>query len=632
MGLHVLQVHTSPGTTRPPGTGQSCTPGSNSDRTSHSPRLFERPDESHQGDDTHSLSLLSHPTHPSPPTVDVFTCTSLYISMPHGDFLPSSYTPLRSITLELSLLDYDLGQPLHYSTAFPASSDSRHCPHETMEGLQVEPHEPDKLLHESQGAAQEEQGERFDESQAATQEDQEGLSDEAQGATQVLEEVMRASIEVSSDSISNGIEVNDMDVGVEEEQVDTNVETSLDIDILSTEFLEAGEAMEDVQDDSQLQGDLELSQVGPHEQEQAIEGAMEDMKELGEDFGDVQAKPHEHDEIMESVQDEAQEQVQVMEDAQAQPEYDLAFDDLTNLLGEPEQITVEQPQEELSLFVPEERVHTPPPRQQATSMMPPPTTPTSRSTARPQSTFAKIRNLQQKLKQSKVAASNPSYPYQSMPDHEAYLEAAQSIGAGRYVSEQPESTDDYDLEDKKASAEYQKEKRKYDQLKLRNGKLNFREEIEWMRTQSAEKSRRAKRKRDQQRAQEDDGEPDLFPDFQSPRGSGEDHESDDEDAVDFDLASISSKQRLAMPRKPERQISMQEAELHAMRVALDAEPDLPKKKRKVSKDSQEQSSAVSSAKPRSRKLKGMQSLQTLHHVMEVTPLLIEGDEYSLPHV
>ncbi|KAF2682087.1 hypothetical protein K458DRAFT_370647 [Lentithecium fluviatile CBS 122367] len=263
--------------------------------------------------------------------------------------------------------------------------------------------------------------------------------------------------------------------------------------------------------------------------------------------------------------------------------------------------------EESSLFIPEVREATLPPPQTTSSRILPLLTPPPRPTARPLSTFAKIRSLQQKIQKSKAAANKPQYPYRPMPDEETYLEAAQAFGVGLHGSGIPQTMEGFDSEDKIAAAEYQKQKGKYDQIRLENnGKLSFREDVEWMKIEQKEKARREKRKRDMQKVKEDN-EPDLFPDI---HGLGINHEELEDDIVDLDPSDLSGRRkRPAMPRKPEKNISIQEAELQSMRVALDAEPDLPRKKRKGSHDTQEQSSAPSSARSRGR-AKGSRSKTT----------------------
>jgi len=468
------------------------------------------------------------------------------------------------------------------------------------------------LSGESQGATHEEQGELFQEGQVTAQEEQDKLFHDGQGATQELVHLVRESIEGSPDPLPNDTEKLDINAHMDDEQAVAHDEDKIDDPLDDEKPLDPDEMMEDLQDSIEEQ-----------EQEHSMEDVQGELQEPEQVMKDGQGESQEHDEVSNSVQGELKElgddfdhvqgelpqQDEVLDNShtRTQQEHERVFEGVPDALDEHEQTPTIPSQEETSLFIAEERIPTPPPTRLAPSRMPPPPPPTTRPTARPpKSTFAKIRNLQQRFKQSKAAASDPYHQYQLMPDDETYLEAAQSLGAGRHASvhAEAETTEDYEREDKKAVAEYQKEKRKYDQIKLRNGKLNFREEIEWIRIRSAEKSRKDKRKRDQQMAKEDDSESDLFPGFHDPRGSREENESDDEDAANFDPSSILGKRRLAMPHKPERQVSMQEAELQSMRVALDAEPDLPRKKRKGSDDSQEPSSAVSSARSRGGRSKG----------------------------
>jgi hypothetical protein len=141
-----------------------------------------------------------------------------------------------------------------------------------------------------------------------------------------------------------------------------------------------------------------------------------------------------------------------------------------------------------------------------------------------------------------------------------------------------------DMADRLASAEFQRQQRHYAELKRKNGSLGFREDVEWLRIKSAEKARVKKHARDRAlMAEEGQEEPELFP---SIRPATDDKSDDDSDApFNLDPPALRKRPRQPMPRKEPKSISMQEAELHSMHVALDADKDRPaKKKKKVALD------------------------------------------------
>jgi hypothetical protein len=339
------------------------------------------------------------------------------------------------------------------------------------------------------------------------------------------------------------------------------------------------------------QQSMPISQV-----EDIYDVTMEDSQEIHDP---IEAPGSEHDDVMGEAQRQQQEYAFTI---QSQEDSSLFIPEHDEVVGEvqgqqQQQASTVQPQEESSLFIPEQRI-SPPASTPTSPRAPPPPSRSSRpATPLPTSTFAKIRKMQEKLKQRKAAANKPHHSFQPMPDDEAYLEAAQSL---RSEVENATIIDEYEKADKVASAEYQKQKRKYDQIRARQGKLGFREDIEWIRIQQAEMSRREKKKRDLQKAKEDDGEFDLFPEIHGPSHSREENESED-DVTDLDPSALLSGHRQPpMPHKAPKHISIVEAELQSMRVALDAAPDLPRKKNKVSESPRGQTSAASSAKSRSR--------------------------------
>jgi hypothetical protein len=210
--------------------------------------------------------------------------------------------------------------------------------------------------------------------------------------------------------------------------------------------------------------------------------------------------------------------------------------------------------------------------------MPPSTPPRQKMPGN--STFARIRNLQKYAQDKKLAASRKTttYPIHSNPDNEAYLEA---VMPGPSPSNAP-AIDEDELVDRQARKEFAKTKRHYDELKEKSGgALSFKDDVEWLKIKGAESARKRKRERDLVKAQEDEeDEPDLFPEVHHARNNEEEEEEESDDPA-FDFTEPGSrKRRRPMPKKSTKQMSMQDAELQSMLVALEADGDVPKKKRK----------------------------------------------------
>ncbi|KAF1839467.1 hypothetical protein BDW02DRAFT_635750 [Decorospora gaudefroyi] len=199
------------------------------------------------------------------------------------------------------------------------------------------------------------------------------------------------------------------------------------------------------------------------------------------------------------------------------------------------------------------------------------------------SIFARIRNIQKNKQDKKLAASRQTSTYPINvnvdPDNEAYLEAIMQQRSG---SLNVLVVDEDDLADKQACKQFEKQKHHYQQLKKNHGgKLSFRQDVEWIRIKGIEDARKKKRARDIEKAREDGGEEefDLFPEIYQPANGAEDEDEEADSAFDFDQPGSRKRQR-PMPRKFAKQMSMQDAELQSMRVALDADGDLPRKKKK----------------------------------------------------
>ena len=237
--------------------------------------------------------------------------------------------------------------------------------------------------------------------------------------------------------------------------------------------------------------------------------------------------------------------------------------------------------------------------QPAPTQMPPPPLPTAapRPSSEGISTYQKLRNFQ-KMVQRKRAAKRPApHQHQAEPDRESYPEAIQPAPTETHMKK-AEKVDDME-DDNKATAEFRKLKKHYDNLRKNNGKLSFTQDIEWIKVQNSEQARIKKRKREQRLAhteQNGEGEPDLFPEA-----------SDESDTGDSDLnqgrdgqAQPGSRKRHKpeLPQKGHKQISIVEAERQSMMVALDANTDMPKKKSKQPDSGNPQDAGNSTAKKR----------------------------------
>ncbi|KAJ4351531.1 uncharacterized protein N0V89_006874 [Didymosphaeria variabile] len=213
----------------------------------------------------------------------------------------------------------------------------------------------------------------------------------------------------------------------------------------------------------------------------------------------------------------------------------------------------------------------------SSSMLPTPVS-ASRSPSGPsRSVFNKMRQLQRKFSQDRAAASRPPQLAQPAPDGGTYLDAILSHAPGRQTSAgfSTAGEDNHDRAEREAQAKYQNQRKHYEEVKKKKGKLNFAEDVAWMRIRSEESARLRKRKRDQDIARQENGESDLFPDTFRARNGPDDGQ--DGDMFDDDPAGSS---RIPEPSSRRAFPSMAEAELRSMQVALQANGDKPSKKKK----------------------------------------------------
>ncbi|CAN9108012.1 unnamed protein product [Alternaria alternata] len=232
-----------------------------------------------------------------------------------------------------------------------------------------------------------------------------------------------------------------------------------------------------------------------------------------------------------------------------------------------------------SLFIPE-KGHSPlriGPRQTSLVPMNRPLLSASHRQKKPGiSIYNAIKTMQRKRQEQKLVASRQSSKYHTNTnlDNEAYLEA---VVQGQSSSIAAPPVDPDDVTDKQAAIEFEKQKRYYDEIKRKTGGLTFKQDVEWMKIRGAETARKRKRARDIAKAREEnEDDPELFPEFHLPTNN--EQEEDSEYGSDLE-DSEPRKRRRPMPTKEGKQMTMQEAELQSMRVALEAEGDLPRKKK-----------------------------------------------------
>lgn len=221
------------------------------------------------------------------------------------------------------------------------------------------------------------------------------------------------------------------------------------------------------------------------------------------------------------------------------------------------------------------------------------------------STFAKIRNMQKRLQEKKNTASRNATASASNinPDNETYLEAVTSgITPSAAATKGVSPVDDDDMENRLAIAEFQKQKRHYDELKrkARDGKLTFRMDVEWMKIKGAEEARKKKRARDIAKAREEEGgEQDLFLDINNVADEVPEEELDGSSEL-YGTDSRKRRRGREHPRKTGKSRSMADAERHSMQVALDAGEDRPKKKKKKDEAAEGSSAGGNGPAKRSR--------------------------------
>ncbi|KAJ4986313.1 SNF2 family domain-containing protein [Stagonosporopsis vannaccii] len=242
--------------------------------------------------------------------------------------------------------------------------------------------------------------------------------------------------------------------------------------------------------------------------------------------------------------------------------------------------------EPLSLFIPERG-------SASRSPVPPPVAPCS-SLASPEqisaparqveapaklSVLAKFRNMQRAAQARKNAFNKHAAAPQPSAydlDPEAYLDSVTSgikPPAGTYTVQ----VDEDEMAHRRALAEFQRQKRYYEKIKEEhNGHLPFRQDVEWMKIVGAEEARLKKRQRELALAQEGE-EQEILPQVHFR------HEEQDDDGSDGDFGGGSSsrkRRRGGQPSTESVSLTLQASEYQSMLVALDADKDTPKRKKK----------------------------------------------------
>jgi hypothetical protein len=348
--------------------------------------------------------------------------------------------------------------------------------------------------------------------------------------------------------------------------------------------------------------EMDLDKEEQHEVHESVEGnfvheSVEDDLEPESqppDPADVDVLEH-TDEDLEHVDGDLEPEQQAQRISHELSDHDVAMEDAANVptatvaISHLDQHNVDM-NDSSSLFVSERssshspapvplptRLNNAPPRQTSVS---------ARLASSNNSVFARMRDMQKKAQERKAAFSRatPSRMPEDV-DPETYLDAVMAgIRPPPGAYPQPEIDGD-ELMHRKALAEFQKQKQHYEGPKRQNdGRLTFRQEIEWMKIKGVEDARIKKRQRMLADIHADD-EQDLFP----PVRNNRDNNEEESDETLYGESSSRKRRRGEQPRKQNKPVSFQEAELQSMQVALDADNDKPKKKKKgeaVDSDSQ----------------------------------------------
>jgi hypothetical protein len=185
--------------------------------------------------------------------------------------------------------------------------------------------------------------------------------------------------------------------------------------------------------------------------------------------------------------------------------------------------------------------------------------------------------------------------------------AYQNLSAAPTGSPSTEGLDSEEMHHRHALAEFQRQKDHFSTIRAQhNNHLPFRQEVEWAKIKGAEEARLKKRTRDMVNTQEGIMmDEDLFPSLGIQLEGGEDE--DENDGGLWVEGSARKKRRSEQPHRQAKPVSMQEAEIRAMRVALEASSDMTKKKRKGAASLEDDDEEADAAPPKSKASKSKAS-------------------------
>jgi hypothetical protein len=185
--------------------------------------------------------------------------------------------------------------------------------------------------------------------------------------------------------------------------------------------------------------------------------------------------------------------------------------------------------------------------------------------------------------------------------------AYQNLSAAPTGSSSTEGLDSEEMHHRHALAEFQRQKDHFNTIRAKhNNHLPFRQEIEWAKIKGAEEARLKKRTRDMVNIQEGVMmDKDIFPSLGIQPEDGEDE--DENDGGLWIEGSARKKRRGEQPHRQAKPVSMQEAEIRAMRVALEASSDMTKKKRKGAATLEDDDEEANAAPPKSKTSKSRAS-------------------------
>lgn len=357
--------------------------------------------------------------------------------------------------------------------------------------------------------------------------------------------------------------------------------------------------------------------IGGHHEVDPDQEEQREVPESVEDDLEPESQPPDHvDANMLEHADADLEPEQAQRNLHVSIDQDAAMEDMANrpddtvpatdiVMSRPDQHNVDM-DDSSSLFIPEHysSSHSPapvPPPPRLNAALPRQASIPARPAGSRLSVFAKVRDLQRRAQERNAAyrrfaaASRISEDV----DPETYLDAVTAgIRPPPGAYPQPEVDQD-EMAHRLALAEFQKQKKRYEDLRRQNGgRLGFRHDIEWMKIQGAEHARIKKRQRELVEMHEGD-EQNLFP----PVRNHADEDEEESDDTFYGENTSRKRRRGEQPRKQNKPVSFQDAELQAMRVALEADEDVPKKKKKGSAGDSDNQASQSTSRSRGSKSK-----------------------------